>query len=95
MSQTENAVTSSTSIKRTYRKCNPVPARERQRASLARRSNSHKAFHAVIQVQLKDRLSELTDEEGITQAQMFEKLIGWQRAGSEVDLQEPEKRKPR
>ncbi|EPK0234605.1 replication regulatory protein RepA [Escherichia coli] len=61
--------------KRTYRKGNPVPARERQRASLARRSNTHKAFHAVIQARLKDRLSELADEEGITQAQMLEKLI--------------------
>ncbi|EEY3970812.1 replication regulatory protein RepA [Escherichia coli] len=75
MSQTENAVTSSSSNKRAYRKGNPVPARERQRASLARRSNTHKAFHAVIQARLKDRLSELADEEGITQAQMLEKLI--------------------
>ncbi len=75
MSQTENAVTSSSGNKRAYRKDNPVPARERQRASLARRSNTHKAFHAVIQARLKDRLSELADEEGITQAQMLEKLI--------------------
>ncbi|PXF64806.1 transcriptional regulator, partial [Escherichia coli O157] len=57
MSQTENAVTSSSGNKRAYRKGNPVPARERQRASLARRSNTHKAFHAVIQARLKDRLS--------------------------------------
>ena len=75
MSQTENAVTSSSGNKRAYRKGNPVQARERQRASLARRSNTHKAFHAVIQARLKDRLSELADEEGITQAQMLEKLI--------------------
>ncbi|EPI0015981.1 replication regulatory protein RepA [Escherichia coli] len=75
MSQTENAVTSSSGNKRACRKGNPVPARERQRASLARRSNTHKAFHAVIQARLKDRLSELADEEGITQAQMLEKLI--------------------
>ena len=75
MSQTENAVTSSSGNKRAYRKGNPVPARERQRASLARRSNTHKAFHAVIQARLKDRLSELADEKGITQAQMLEKLI--------------------
>lgn len=75
MSQTENAVASSSGTKRAYRKGNPVPARERQRASLARRSNTHKAFHAIIQARLKDRLSELADEEGITQAQMLEKLI--------------------
>ena len=75
MPQTENAVTSSSGTKRAYRKGNPVPAKERQRASLDRRSKTHKAFHAVIQARLKDRLSELADEEGITQAQMLEKLI--------------------
>ena len=75
MSQTENAVTSSSGTKRTYRKGNPVPARERQRASLARRSNTHKAFMRLFRPGLKDRLSELADEEGITQAQMLEKLI--------------------
>lgn len=75
MSQTENAVTSSSGIKRAYRKGNSVPARERQRASLARRSNTHKACHAVIQARLKDWLSELADEEGINQAQRLEKLI--------------------
>ncbi|HAK0381709.1 TPA: replication regulatory protein RepA [Salmonella enterica] len=71
--QVENAVTSSS--KRTYRKGNPVSARERQRLSLARRSATHKAFHAIIQIRLKDKLSELADEEGITQAQMLERLI--------------------
>ncbi|EAA1980740.1 replication regulatory protein RepA [Salmonella enterica] len=71
--QVENAVTSSS--KRTYRKGNPVSAKERQRLSLARRSATHKAFHAIIQIRLKDKLSELADEEGITQAQMLERLI--------------------
>ncbi len=71
--QVENVVTSSS--KRTYRKGNPVSAKERQRLSLARRSATHKAFHAIIQIRLKDKLSELADEEGITQAQMLERLI--------------------
>ncbi|EGO1217834.1 replication regulatory protein RepA [Salmonella enterica] len=71
--QVESAVTSSS--KRTYRKGNPVSAKERQRLSLARRSATHKAFHAIIQIRLKDKLSELADEEGITQAQMLERLI--------------------
>ncbi|EII7449942.1 replication regulatory protein RepA [Salmonella enterica subsp. enterica serovar Newport] len=71
--QVENSVTSSS--KRTYRKGNPVSAKERQRLSLARRSATHKAFHAIIQIRLKDKLSELADEEGITQAQMLERLI--------------------
>ncbi|MDX8135344.1 RepB family protein, partial [Escherichia coli] len=35
----------------------------------------HKAFHAVIQLRLKEKLSELADEDGITQAQMLEWLI--------------------
>ncbi|EHZ2434210.1 transcriptional regulator [Salmonella enterica subsp. enterica serovar Newport] len=65
MSQTENAVNSSSGTKRTCRKGNPVPARERQIAFLARRNNIHKAFHGVIQARLKDRLSELANEEGI------------------------------
>ncbi|EAS2904287.1 transcriptional regulator [Salmonella enterica] len=73
MSQVENAVTSSS--KRTYRKGNPVSAKERQRLSLARRSATHKAFHAIIQSWLKDKLSEFADEEGITQAQMLERMI--------------------
>jgi len=75
MSQVENAVTSSSKEKRAYRKGSPVPARERQQASLARRSSTHKAFHAVIQSSLKDKLVKFAEEEGITQAQMIEKLI--------------------
>ena len=75
MSQTENAVTSSSGNKRAYQKGNPVLARDRQRAAMARRRSTHKAFHEVIHARLKDRLSELADEEGITQAQMLEKLI--------------------
>ncbi|OYA39069.1 replication protein [Escherichia coli] len=73
MSQIENAVTSSP--KRIYRKGNPVPARERQKASLARRSATHKAINVFIQSELKEKLSELADEDGITQAQMLEWLI--------------------
>ncbi|HFP1172820.1 TPA: replication regulatory protein RepA [Escherichia coli] len=75
MSQTVNAETSSSGKKRPYRRGNPVPARERQKASLARRSATHKAFHAVIHLRLKEKLSELADEDGITQAQMLEWLI--------------------
>lgn len=75
MSQIVDVVTSSSGASRAYRKDNPVPARERQRASLARRSNTHKAFHAIIQARLKDWLRVLADEEGITQTQMVEQLI--------------------
>lgn len=75
MSQTENAATSSSKAKREYRKGDPVPAKVRQRVSLARRSATHKAFHAVISASLKDKLAQFAEEEGITQAQMLEKLI--------------------
>lgn len=75
MSQPGNAVTSSSKEKRQYRKGSPVPARERQQASLARRSATHKAFHAVILSSLKEKLAQFAEEEGITQAQMIEKLI--------------------
>lgn len=70
-----NVVTSSTKAKRQYNKGNPVPARERQQASLSRRSSTHKAFHAVILSSLKDKLEQLAVAEGITQAQMIERLI--------------------
>lgn len=72
MSQTENAVTSSSGTKRTYRKGNLFrPERGKELLWLAE-ATLIKAFHAVIQARLKDRLSELADEEGITQAQMLE-----------------------
>lgn len=75
MSQIENAETSSSKETRQYRKGSPVPSRERQKASLARRRSTHKAFHAVILSALKDKLVSLAEEDGITQAQMLEKLI--------------------
>ncbi|EBF1564413.1 replication regulatory protein RepA [Salmonella enterica] len=75
MSQPGNAVTSSSKEKRQYRKGSPVPARERQQASLARRSSMHKAFHAVILSSLKEKLAQFAEEEGIPRAQMIEKLI--------------------
>lgn len=75
MSQAENAVTSSSKEKRQYGKGSPVPARERQKASLARRSATHKAVHAVILSSSKKKLAQFAEEEGITQAQMIEKLI--------------------
>ena len=75
MSQSVDAVTSSTKSKRAYRKGNPVPPRERQKASLERRSDTHKALHAVILSSQKEKLETLASEEGITQAQMLEKII--------------------
>lgn len=75
MSQFENARTSSSKVKRSYRKGNPVPAKERQKASLERRSDTHKALHAVILNAQKEKLEALASEDGVTQAQMLEKII--------------------
>ena len=68
MSQVVNVITSSQKPKRPYRKGNPVSANERQKASLARRSNTHKSIHALIQIPLKEKLAQFAEEEGITQA---------------------------
>ncbi|MDW9200292.1 RepB family protein [Escherichia coli] len=74
MSQTVNAETSS-SGKSDLTEGESCSCERTTKASLARRSATHKAFHAVIQLRLKEKLSELADEDGITQAQMLEWLI--------------------
>lgn len=75
MSHIVNSDASSAKPKRTYRKGNPVPPRERQKASLERRSDTHKALHAVILSSYKEKLETLASEEGLTQAQMLEIII--------------------
>ena len=55
MSQTENAVTSHQAPSVHTGKVTLFRP-ERGKELLARRSNTHKAFHAVIQARLKDRL---------------------------------------
>lgn len=76
MSQSAGSEASSSRSKRSYRKGNPLPARERQRASLERRSDTHKALHAVILNSQKEKLEILASEEDLTQAQMLEIIIG-------------------
>uniref|UniRef100_UPI003FA59E7F replication regulatory protein RepA n=1 Tax=Klebsiella variicola TaxID=244366 RepID=UPI003FA59E7F len=71
---------------RPYRKGNPVSANERQKASLARRSNTHKSIHALIQIPLKEKLAQFAEEEGITQAQMIEKLIKLEAERRGIDV---------
>ncbi|PJZ02883.1 transcriptional regulator [Pantoea rodasii] len=75
MSQSASSEASSSKSKRTYRKGNPLPPRERQKASLERRSDTHKALHAVILNSQKEKLETLASEEGLTQAQMLEIII--------------------
>nr|UGK57031.1 hypothetical protein [Escherichia coli] len=75
MSQTENAVTSSSGTKRAYRKGNPLTLAERQQASLARKRATHKELRVFIPAALKAQLQEMCDAEGVTQAEMIAELI--------------------
>ena len=75
MSQVENAETSSSKEKRSYRKGNPLTASEKQLAAVARKRITHKEVKVFIRNPLKDRMIALCDQEGITQAQFIEKLI--------------------
>ncbi|EPM7765921.1 replication regulatory protein RepA [Escherichia coli] len=76
MSQTENAVTSSSGTKRAYRKGNPLTLAERQQASLARKRATHKELRVFIPaIALKAQLQEMCEAEGVTQAEMIAELI--------------------
>ncbi|VCY53596.1 hypothetical protein BANRA_05351 [Escherichia coli] len=74
MSQTENAVTSSSGTKRAYRKGNPLTLAERQQAS--RQENElHKELRVFIPAALKAQLQVMCEAEGVTQAEMIAELI--------------------
>lgn len=73
MSQIENAVTSSS--KRIYRKGNPLTGAEKQRMSVARKKDTHKAINVFIQRELKYELMQLCKDSGLTQTEMIEHLI--------------------
>ncbi|ECW0830705.1 replication regulatory protein RepA [Salmonella enterica subsp. enterica] len=73
MSQTENAVTSSS--KRIYRKGNPLTGAEKQRISVTRKKETHKAINVFIQSELKDDLRQLCEDSGLTQTEMIEQWI--------------------
>ncbi|MFJ5855738.1 replication regulatory protein RepA [Enterobacter cancerogenus] len=68
MSQIENAVTSSTKTKRQYRKGNPLSATERQQAAIARKRSTHKEVKIFVRNTLKNRLVEMCEADGVTQA---------------------------
>lgn len=75
MSQTIGAVTPSTKMKRIYRKGNPLSATERQQVSLARKKGTHKELRVFVRDSLKSQLQNMCQREGITQAEMIERLI--------------------
>lgn len=75
MSQTENAATSSSKTKRPYRKGNPLSNTEKQRASIARKRATHKEVKVFIEPQLKELLINMCEQDGLTQAEIIERLI--------------------
>lgn len=75
MSQIENAVTSSSKEKRSYRKGKPMSASERQLAAIARKRETYKEVKVFVKNPLKDWMITICEEEGLTQAQFIETLL--------------------
>ena len=75
MSQTENAVTSSSGTKRAYRKGNPLTLAERQQASLARKRATFKEVKVFLEPKYKAMLMQMCNEDGLTQAEVLTALI--------------------
>lgn len=75
MSQAASVVTSSSRTKRSYRKGNPLSAAERQQISLERKKSTHKEVRVFVRDSLKHQLQSMCEREGITQAEMIERLI--------------------
>lgn len=73
MARIVNSETSSP--KRTYRKGNPLTVAERKQVSLARKKETHKELRVFLQAELKSELQSICDAEGVTQAEMIERLI--------------------
>ncbi|EJP7814079.1 TPA: replication regulatory protein RepA [Escherichia coli] len=75
MSQTENAVTSSSKEKRVYRKGHPLSVSERQQSFVARKRETHKEIKILVPKELKRKFQEMCAESGLTQAELFSRLI--------------------
>ena len=75
MSQSVNAVTSSSGSKRPYRKGNPLSASVQQQAAVARKKLTHKELKIFVRNPIKDRLLIECEKEGVTQAEYIERLL--------------------
>jgi allophanate hydrolase subunit 1 len=73
MSQINNAVNFLIERKRAYRKRQPLSDSE-NRWRLLRERDTHKEINVFIRNQLKDDLIELCNRDGLTQAQIIEKI---------------------
>ncbi len=61
--------------KRPYRKGSPLSAAEKQSASVAKKRLTHKKIEIYVRNSIKEHLTELCDEDGLTQGQIVELLI--------------------
>ncbi|MBU9828780.1 MULTISPECIES: replication regulatory protein RepA [Rahnella] len=75
MPEADNVKTSSSDSKRAYRKGKPMSASQRQLAAIARKRETHKEVKVFVRNPLKDRMIEICEEEGLTQAQFIEGLL--------------------
>ena len=84
MSQAINAVTSSSKLP--YRKGKPLSAAERQQKAVARKKTTHKEVRVFVRDSLKNQLQIMCESEGITQAEMIERLIEMESAKLGIDV---------
>ena len=75
MSQAINAVTSSSKTKRQYRKGHPLSGTERQLASISRKRLSQKEIKVFVDPDIKIMLMDMCKEEGVSQAEVLQRLI--------------------
>lgn len=75
MSQAENAAATSSKPKRAYQKGNPLSDSERKRASIARKSETHRNVNVFIKKHFKGYLVTLCEQDGLTQADFIERLL--------------------
>lgn len=70
-----NLVTPTPEKKRTRSRQNPVPDNERAKAYQARKRESHKEIKVFIRTEIKQALIKLCEADGLTQAEVLERLI--------------------
>jgi ABC-type glutathione transport system ATPase component len=75
MSQSINTDTSSSKMKRPYRKGHALSDAEKQRISIARKRATHKEIKVFIEPQLKSFLMSMCSQDGLTQAEVIARLI--------------------
>lgn len=75
MSQSANAVTSSTGTKRSYRKGNRLSDSEKQQAAVARKKLTHNEVKIFVRKPIKEKLLAECERQGVTQGEYIEKLL--------------------